>query len=72
VDVIFLVLLSIETDSSHIGPNGAYENIKASFMTIIVMFSARSSGVPFLTRSAYIRGGAFSTPQKAGEISIKD
>ncbi|NTJ66974.1 hypothetical protein G6M50_03270 [Agrobacterium rhizogenes] len=61
---MFLVLLFIETDSSHISPNSAQENIKAPFDDFAIQVFCQG-GVLFLTRPAYINGGAFGALKKS-------
>ncbi|TIX88910.1 hypothetical protein [Rhizobium sp. P44RR-XXIV] len=58
---MFLILLSMEIDSSHIGPNDAHENSKAAFHDRKNHVLNPPAGVPFLTRCPYILEDEFST-----------
>ncbi|MGV1756428.1 hypothetical protein ACQZ6F_07045 [Rhizobium sp. A22-96] len=57
---MFLILPSMEIDSSHIGPNGAHENSKAEFHDYKNHVFNPPQGVPFLTRRSYILEDEFS------------
>jgi len=57
---MFLILLSMEIDSSHIGPNDAHENTKALFHDRNDHVFNAPASVPFLTRLPHILENEFS------------